>query len=73
MSFNSLDVELLKGVAEPSIALIITQNEEGEVIDARLAELSEAMILLRSATEDKAKREEQPARDKGAWWKPIEK
>jgi hypothetical protein len=54
---------------DPDTALIITENEEGEIIDVRVVDVSLAMFILkegkrRQKTEEKAKESE------SLWWHP---
>ena len=54
---------------DPDTALIITENEEGEIIDVRVVDVNLAMFILkegkrRQKTEEKAKESE------SLWWHP---
>ena len=56
-------------MAEPNTALIITQNEEGEIIDARIMNVTEALFLLRYAQRGE-REEEKPKESDSLWWHP---
>ncbi len=70
MGSTTLDLEILQDLTEPSVALIVTVNENGDVLDARLAHIAEAAMILRGASED-SKPEEKEAATK-TWWAPKE-
>ena len=68
MSISPIELERLKAMAEPDVALILTQNERGELIDARVVEVAEAIVLLRKAAEARDAEDRPPS--KGSWWSP---
>jgi hypothetical protein len=62
----------LRRMAEPNTALIITQNEEGEIIDARVVDVSQALFLLKHGVrgEKKEEKPETPETSESSWWAP---
>ncbi len=65
-----VELELLKKMMEPDTALIITQNERGEIINAEIVDVNEAYFLLSHAAE--AQKPEQRPPSKTGWWSPGE-
>ena len=61
--------EHLRRLAEPTTALIITQNEEGEIIDARVVDVAQALFLLKQGKLSE-KKEEEPETSETLWWSP---
>jgi hypothetical protein len=59
----------LRRLAEPNTALIITQNEEGEIIDARVVDVTQALFLLKHGVRGE-KKEEKPETSESLWWSP---
>jgi hypothetical protein len=62
----------LRRLAEPNTALVITQNEEGEIIDARVVDVTEALFILRMGKLDERKEDKQetPGTSESSWWAP---
>ncbi len=73
MGVDSEDMEFvmehLRRMAEPNTALIITQNEDGEIIDARIMDVAEAMFILRHAQRGE-RTEPKPETSESSWWSP---
>ena len=61
--------EHLRRLAEPNTALIITQNEEGEIIDARVVDVTQALFLLKHGKRGE-KKEEKPEASESSWRAP---
>jgi hypothetical protein len=62
-------MEHLRRLSEPNTALIITQNEEGEIIDARVVDVTQALFLLEHGVRGE-KKEEKPEASGSLWWSP---
>ena len=63
----------VKKFANPDMALVITQNEKGEIIDTRVIEVDEAFFILRQAKRGKVLEEklsEAESASDGSWWSP---
>ena len=67
-------MDYLKKMTEPNTALIITQNEQGEIIDVRVMDVNEALFILRNANGGEAPEEklsEDESASDGSWWSPA--
>jgi hypothetical protein len=62
-------MEHLRRLSEPNTALLITQNEEGEIIDVRVVDVAEAMFLLSHGKPGKRK-DVEPKASESSWWAP---
>jgi hypothetical protein len=62
-------MEHLRRLSEPNTALLITQNEKGEIIDVRVVDVAEAMFLLSHGKLSKRKDEESEVSE-SSWWAP---
>ena len=66
--------DYMKKFENPDMALVITQNEKGEIIDARVMEVDEAFFILRQAKMGKVledKLSEAESASDGSWWSPA--
>jgi len=60
----------LQRMAEPKTVLIITENEAGEIIDTRIKDINEAILILRNARH--ARESEEKTDEFGSlWWPPA--
>jgi hypothetical protein len=71
MEHDDLDFAMhhLRRLSEPNTALIITQNEKGEIIDVRVVEVAEAMFLLSHGKLGK-RQDDEPEVSESSWWAP---
>jgi hypothetical protein len=67
------DLEKLRNMVEPAIALILTVDEGGRVLDTQIVDVAEAMMVLRSNPDVQETESPPEAKEQGQWWSPVEK
>ncbi len=67
------DLEKLRNMVEPAIALILTVDEGGRVLDTQIVDVAEAMMVLRSNPDVQETESSPEAKEQGQWWSPVEK
>lgn len=67
------DLEKLRNMVEPAIALILTVDEDGRVLDTQIVDVAEAMMVLRSSPDVQEAESAPEVKEQGQWWSPVEK
>ena len=67
------DLETLRNMVEPAIALILTVDEDGRVLDTQIVDVAEAMMVLRSSPDFEETEPPPEVKEQGQWWSPVEK
>jgi hypothetical protein len=67
------DLEKLRNMVEPAIALILTVDEDGRVLDTQIVDVAEAMMVLRSSPDVQEAESPSEVKEQGQWWSPVEK